>query len=71
MEVRNTYADDQVYLQHGKSPPTRQQQAEISFKAGYEKCQQDIIAKHRQPNAGNVYTEAGIMLAYSKLVFWC
>ncbi len=34
MEAKDTYADDQVFLQQGNTPPTRMEQAEISFKAG-------------------------------------
>ena len=34
MKASDTCQPDQFYLQHGQTPPTRQQQSEISFKVG-------------------------------------
>ena len=43
---------------------------EISFKAGYDKSQGEIISKARQPEAGNYYIEAGHKAGIKEAVEW-
>lgn len=44
------------------------EQAEISFKAGYEQYQRDIMVKARQPEAGTIYFEAGRNVGIKEVV---
>ena len=45
-------------------------QAEISFKAGYKQRDKEIIAKARQPEAGNIYFEAGKQVGRQEVLDW-